>query len=72
MIDNIEFFGWFIYFWLYMFSEKFRSAWNEEFKQASVVEKWFKVWEALVSTLLGLAPLAVLTYYVYSLVYVDT
>lgn len=66
MSDAIEFLGWFVYFWLYIISKKFRVAWNEEFKQSTPLEKAFKVWEAMVAMLLGLAPVAILIYYVIS------
>lgn len=63
MSDGIEIPGWFIYFWLFIFSRKFRNAWIQEFKGARAIEKAFKAWEALVSVIFGLAPLAALFYF---------
>jgi len=62
MSDAIEALGWLIYFWLFIFSKKFRTAWIQEYKVASSFEKVFKSWEALVSIIFGMAPFAALFY----------
>ena len=60
MDNGIEIFGWFVYFWLFIFSKNFRSAWIEEFKEGGIPEKLYKSWEGVVSVLFGLAPLLII------------
>lgn len=60
MGDGIEILGWFVYFWLFIFSKKFRTAWVQEFKDGGVSERLYKCWEAVASILFGLAPLGLM------------
>ena len=62
MSDGFEIFGWFIYFWLFIFSKKFRTAWLQEYKEGGIPEKLYKYWEAIVSILFGVIPIIILFY----------
>ncbi len=60
MGDGIEILGWFVYFWMFIFSKKFRNAWVQEFQDGGIPDRLYKCWEAVVSILFGLAPFGLL------------
>jgi hypothetical protein len=54
MSDAIEFFGYFFFFWLFIFSPKYRRAQMEKWRNGSVLERIGLLFETLVSILIGL------------------
>jgi len=52
--DEIGFIGHVLGFWLFIFSEDYRTSWIKEFSQASFSGKLIDIAEAIFSILVGL------------------
>lgn len=62
MGEVIELLGYFVFFWRFVFSSRYREETIQAFKDAGWIEKLFKLFEACVSTVLGLGGIVILVY----------
>jgi hypothetical protein len=57
----IEVIGYFAFFWLFLFSKRFRALQREEWKNGDWLTRFFMVTEAIISTAFGVVlPLALI------------
>ena len=61
--DSIEFAGYFTFFWLFLFNRSFREARIVEWREGSWLERTFILFEASVSTLIGVVVPGVLLWF---------
>ena len=62
--DTIEFFSYFIGFWLFIFNKDYRNNWFLDFWKASFIGKVFQIIIALPSIAIGLGVPLLLIYLV--------
>jgi hypothetical protein len=58
--ESIEFGGYFTFFWLFLFNGRFRAARIREWREGSWLERTFILFEAVLSTLVGVVVPALL------------
>ncbi len=59
----MELIGYFAWFWLFIFSRKFRNIWIGELKSENWISRFFSLLEAISSVLVGLIGPIYLIYY---------
>ncbi len=61
--DELEVLGYFIGFWVFLFSKKFRDIWINEFKKENLFGKFFDIIEAISSIVFGvIIPIVAINY----------
>jgi len=63
--DGLEVIGYFIFFWAFIFSSKFRQSQIQEWKEAGVLSKFFIVIEVCSSVLCGVCLPAYIIYLIF-------
>ena len=63
MFELIEFAGYLIGFWLFIFSRKFREKTIRKFKEGGIFKKALIIFEALSTTFVSVILPAILIYY---------
>ena len=63
MFELIEFAGYLIGFWLFIFSKKFRATIVRKFKEGNIFKKALIIFEAISTTFVSVILPAILIYY---------